>query len=109
MLIVLQRRTLQNSFAVFEILRQNIASVRHKEMEKIGISLPAEVIPLINEIEILVDQLRNRISRNRHAIGNLAHELKRPLQLLSLQLENSWRPRSSEATARYSHHYRTAS
>ena len=86
-MIFLQRRTLDNSFAVFEILRQNIASVRHKETEKIGMSLPAEVIPLVNEIENLVDQLRNRISRNRHAIGNLAHELKRPLQLLSLQLE----------------------
>ncbi|NNE62798.1 MAG: hypothetical protein HKN34_01825, partial [Gammaproteobacteria bacterium] len=68
-LIYLQRRTLHNSFAVFEILRQNIASVRHKEMEKIGMRLPAEVIPLVNEIEMLVDQLRNRISRNRHAIG----------------------------------------
>ncbi len=88
MLIYLQRRTLQHSFAVFEMLRQNITSIRHKETEKIGISLPGEVIPLVNEIEILVDQLRNRISRNRHAIGNLAHELKRPLQLLSLQLEN---------------------
>ena len=86
-MIYLQRRTLDNSFAVFEALRRNINSVRHKEMEESGMSLPVEVIPLINEIENLVDQLHNRIRRNRHAIGNLAHELKRPLQLLSLQLE----------------------
>ncbi|MDH5353321.1 MAG: sensor histidine kinase [Gammaproteobacteria bacterium] len=89
MLIYLQRRTLERSFHIFEVLRQNIASVRHKEMDKIGVQVPREIIPLVNEIEILVEQLRNRINRSRHAISNLAHELKRPLQLLSQQQESS--------------------
>lgn len=89
MLIYLQRRTLEKSFYIFEVLRQNLASVRHKEMDKIGMKVPWEIMPLVNEIEVLVEQLRNRINRTRHAIGNLAHELKRPIQLLSLQQESS--------------------
>lgn len=88
MLIYLQRRTLEKSFYIFEVLRQNLASVRHKEMDKIGMKVPWEIMPLVNEIEVLVEQLRNRINRTRHAIGNLAHELKRPIQLLSLQQES---------------------
>ncbi len=86
-LIYLQRRTLERSFRIFEDLRQNLSSVRHREIEKTGLQVPWEIMPLVNEIEILVDQLRNRINRTRHAIGNLAHELKRPIQLLSLQQE----------------------
>jgi len=85
LLIFLQTYTLQQSFRVFEILRQNLSTIRHKETEKSGLDLPEEIVPLVREIESLVDQLRNRIERTRHAIGNLAHELKRPVQLLSIQ------------------------
>jgi signal transduction histidine kinase len=86
-LLLLQQKTLNKAFHVFEQLRQNISSIRLQEQEKTGFQVPLEIMPLVKEIENLVEQLRNRIERTRYAIGNLAHELKRPIQLLSLQQE----------------------
>ncbi len=92
LLTFLQARTLQKSFQVFEALRQNLSAIRHKETEESGLDIPSEIMPLVREIESLVDQLRNRIKRTRHAIGNLAHELKRPVQLLAIQQEEGIDP-----------------
>jgi signal transduction histidine kinase len=86
-LIFLQQRTLHKSFQVFEALRSNLIKIRMQQTEKSGINPPQEIMPLIHEIESLVTQLKNRIERTRHAIGNLAHELKRPIQLLRIQLD----------------------
>ncbi len=87
-LIYLQQRTISQSFFIFEWLRQNLSSIRHQEYENSGMDLPNEIAPLIAEIENLVEHLHQRIDRTRHAIGNLAHELKRPVQLLTLQHED---------------------
>ncbi len=95
-LVLLQQQTLNKAFHIFELLRRNISSIRHLEQDKTGLQVPMEIMPLVNEIEMLVDQLRNRIERTRHAIGNLAHELKRPIQLLSLQQEQKRIPEMIE-------------
>jgi len=89
LLVYLQQRTLRKAFGVFEWLRLNLATIRQRESENSGMALPREVAPLVAEIEKLVEQLRHRIVRTRHAMGNLAHELKRPLQLLSIQADNA--------------------
>ena len=88
LLVYLQQRTLRQTFAVFEWLRCNLATIRQQEIDKSGMPMPLEVAPLVAEIEQLVEHLSQRIARTRNAMGNLAHELKRPLQLLSIQQEN---------------------
>ncbi len=87
LLIFLQQRTLVRSFQVFEQLRSNMEQIRHLQVENSKINPPSEIMPLIDEIERLVHQLRSRIERTRHSISNLAHELKRPIQLLTIQQE----------------------
>ena len=87
-LIYLQQRILAKSFYIFTWLRQNLSSIRHRKAQQPDLQIPLEIAPLVAEIEKLVDHLRNRIERTRHSIGNLAHELKRPIQLLSMQQEN---------------------
>ncbi len=85
LLIYLQQRTISRSFYIFEWLRQNLSLIRHRETQQSGLKIPDEIVPLVSEIEKLVVHLSQRIDRTRHAIGNLAHELKRPIQLLALQ------------------------
>ena len=87
-LIYLQQRTLRQAFEVFHWLRANLTALRQKEADRSGVSMPLEVAPLVTEIENLVEHLSHRILRTRNAMGNLAHELKRPLQLLSIQQES---------------------
>jgi signal transduction histidine kinase len=87
LLFYLQQRTLRQAFEVFDWLRTNLMAIRQKEAERSGVSMPLEVAPLVTEIEKLVEHLSHRIVRTRNAMGNLAHELKRPLQLLSIQQE----------------------
>lgn len=87
LLILLQQRTLDKSFRVFESLRRNMAQIRLQQLGDSGIDPPLEIMPLVDEIERLVQQLQSRIQRTRHSISNLAHELKRPIQLLTIQQE----------------------
>jgi len=87
-LFFLQQRTLRQAFEVFDWLRTNLTAIRQKETERSGVSMPLEIVPLVTEIEKLVEHLGHRIVRTRNAMGNLAHELKRPLQLLSIQQES---------------------
>lgn len=87
-LFYLQQRTLRQAFVVFDWLRTNLTAIRQKETATSGVSMPLEIAPLVTEIEKLVEHLSHRIVRTRNAMGNLAHELKRPLQLLSIQQES---------------------
>jgi len=86
-LFYLQQRTLRQAFRVFDWLRANLTTIRQKKTETSGVPMPIEIAPLVTEIEKLVEHLSHRILRTRNAMGNLAHELKRPLQLLSIQQE----------------------
>ena len=87
--IYIQQRTLNRAFDIFEVLRNNLQAIRYRDSDILDTQVPAEVLPLVKEIEVLVEQLSLRIQRTRNAIANLSHEVKRPLQLLSMQLESS--------------------
>lgn len=87
-LIYIQHKILNRAFAVFDLLRVNLQAIRQGDVDKSGTQVPLEIAPLVTEIEILVDQLKQRIQRTRNAIGNLAHEIKRPLQILSLYIDS---------------------
>ena len=88
LLFYLQQRTLRQAFEVFDWLRMNLTAIRQMESRRSEVSMPLEVIPLVTEIESLAEHLSHRIVRTRNAMGNLAHELKRPLQLLVIQQDN---------------------
>lgn len=85
LLIYLQQRTISRAFYIFEWLRQNLSAIRYRQTQAPELEIPQEIAPLAAEIEKLIEHLRQRIDRTRNAIGNMAHELKRPLQLLALQ------------------------
>ena len=95
--IYLQQKILNRAFTIFDALRLNLQDIRHGQSEPAMTQVPSEVLPLVQEIKTLVEQLRQRITRTRNAIGNLSHEIKRPLQIVSLQLDQHKSPAASKA------------
>ncbi|MBF0471850.1 MAG: sensor histidine kinase [Gammaproteobacteria bacterium] len=87
LLLTLQQRLVQRAFSRLDPLREMIRAMHSGALEQSRPDLPDEVHPLLEEIERLLQQLGQRVTRSRNALGNLAHEMKRPLQQLQLLTE----------------------
>ncbi len=63
-------------------LQRDIASVRRGDAERLGNNYPAELQPVAQELNALVDHNREVVERARRHVGNLAHALKTPIAVL---------------------------
>ena len=59
-----------------------VAQLNSGARPRIGIDMPAEVIPLAGEIDKLLDARDDELARARHRAADLAHGFKTPLQAL---------------------------
>jgi signal transduction histidine kinase len=82
LLLILQRRVLRSGFARLEPLRQSLARQQAGAEVEFPAEIPQEVVPLVETITQLLRRSGEQTSRSRMALGNLAHELKHPLQEL---------------------------
>ncbi|MCB2382892.1 sensor histidine kinase [Shewanella sp. SR1] len=87
-LLMAQYQLLKRGFKPLEQMPEAIRQMRTQGQEINSDQMPSEIIPLIEEIDRLVNQLGQRVQRSRNALGNLAHEMKRPLQGLQSYLES---------------------
>lgn len=82
LLLILQyflvRRALKPLHGVQEDLRKLGQGERHGVREEV----PAEIRPLVKELNRLLSLLSQRVERSRQMVGNLAHALKTPLSVL---------------------------
>ncbi len=81
-LLLLQRWVVQRSFQRLEPLRAEIQGLAEGEGQRLNEEVPSEIRPLVREINHLLQLLMQRNERSRNALGNLAHALKGPLNLL---------------------------
>jgi signal transduction histidine kinase len=88
MLLLAQYQLLKRGFKPLEQMPEVIRQMRTQGQEINPTNVPSEISPLIEEIDRLVNQLGQRVQRSRNALGNLAHEMKRPLQGLQSYLES---------------------
>lgn len=65
------------------LLRREIADIRAGRSSQMGASGPAEVTPLVNEINMLLSERETAVERARARASDLAHGLKTPLTVLS--------------------------
>lgn len=63
-------------------LTRDIAEVRRGEHERLKGDYPAELQPVTQELNALVDHNREVVERARRHVGNLAHALKTPIAVL---------------------------
>jgi signal transduction histidine kinase len=63
-------------------LQRDIANVRRGDAERLGGDYPAELQPVTQELNALVEHNREVVERARRHVGNLAHALKTPIAVL---------------------------
>lgn len=64
-------------------LRENLSRVKSGDAARLSGSYPAEVAPLVSELNDVLDMRERSLERARRRAGDLAHGLKTPLTVLS--------------------------
>lgn len=82
LLLLLQRWVVRRSFRRLEPLRAEIQGLAEGGGQQVNEEVPTEIRPLVRELNHLLQLLSERNERSRNALGNLAHALKSPLNLL---------------------------
>jgi signal transduction histidine kinase len=62
--------------------RRALGKIRRGEAERLEGEFPREILPLVNEVNALIESNRRIVDRARMQVGNLAHSLKTPLAVL---------------------------
>lgn len=69
-------------------VRQSLADIREGRVSRLDTTLPAEISPLAQEMNALIENNRRIVERSRTQVGNLAHSLKTPLSVLVNEARN---------------------
>ncbi|GMR20138.1 MAG: two-component system sensor histidine kinase CarS [Gammaproteobacteria bacterium] len=89
LLVVLQALILRHSLKSLSHIRDELQSLQQGETSQLNANTPAELRPLVNEINHLLDVMDQRLRRSRDALGDLAHAIKRPLTIIQQLLDKS--------------------
>lgn len=68
-------------------LRKAIIAIRDGHATALEGEFPSELVPMVDEMNSLVDNNRKIVERARTQVGNLAHSLKTPLSVLRNEAE----------------------
>jgi signal transduction histidine kinase len=87
-LLLVQGLVVRRSFMRLDKVREDIHRLEQGKTEKLSEDVPSEVLPLVQEFNHLLQLLSQRLERSRNGLGNLAHALKAPLNLLTQYLDS---------------------
>lgn len=73
----------------FDVLRERLVSVKAGRDRRLEGEYPAEVVPLINDLNSLLADREERLARALSKAGDLAHGLKTPLAILYQHAESA--------------------
>jgi signal transduction histidine kinase len=79
LLIGMQVLMVRKGFTPLNRTRQELARLEQGEIETLNDNVPSEIFPLVNELNRLLESLRQRLQRSRKSLGNLTHAMKTPL------------------------------
>ncbi|MEO7133940.1 MAG: ATP-binding protein [Vicinamibacterales bacterium] len=83
--LLLVRRGLSS----FDELRVRLAAVKEGRVRRLEGHYPGEVLPLVQDLNSLLDDREQRVKRALTTAGDLAHGLKTPLTLLNQQADRA--------------------
>ena len=70
-------------------IRHSLADIRAGKANHLDTDLPLEVMPLVGEMNALIDNNQRIVERFRVQVGNLAHSLKTPLSVIANEIDQS--------------------
>ncbi|WP_332065929.1 ATP-binding protein [Bartonella sp. CB189] len=70
------------SFQPLKLIRQALNDIREGRVNYVNTDLVSEVMPLVQEMNALINNNQRIIERFRTQVGNLAHSLKTPLSVI---------------------------
>ena len=73
----------------FDVLRERLARVKEGRDRRLEGEYPSEVVPLITDLNNLLDDREQRVTRALTKAGDLAHGLKTPLAILNQHAERA--------------------
>jgi signal transduction histidine kinase len=79
----------RKALAPFRTLRAGLSSVRAGRSQRIEGDYPAEVQPLVNDLNGLLEDRERAVARALTTAGDLAHGLKTPLAVLAQEAEQA--------------------
>lgn len=88
-LLLIQRWLLRRGFGQVAAVRKDLRRLEAGEIDRMREDVPAEIRPLVQELNQFLDAWRSHLQRSRQALGNLAHALKSPLNLILLHRTDS--------------------
>ncbi|MCQ4347086.1 sensor histidine kinase [Pseudomonas stutzeri] len=80
--LLLQWLTVRRALAPLERVRAQIAELQAGRLGALDSRVPAELEPLVGQVNRLLRHTEDTLRRSRHALGNLGHALKTPLAVL---------------------------
>ncbi len=83
----------------FSQLRTSLSQVRRGESKQIASAFPAEVQPLVDDLNSLLVSTGELVQRARTQAGNIAHGLKTPMAILSDEADRLERQGASKSAA----------
>jgi signal transduction histidine kinase len=86
-IVLVQRYVLRRGFRSLDEVREELHQIAVGGRQRLEVMGPVEIRPLTGEVNRLLNQLQERLSRSRQALGNLAHALKGPLSLATRELD----------------------
>lgn len=88
-LLSVQRVILRRTTQRLDAIRADVERLGHGEIVSLPEDVPEEVRPLVVEFNQLLSRFDHRLRQSRNAVGNLAHALKGPLNLMIRAADNS--------------------
>lgn len=88
LLVGLQVIIVRLALAPLRGVQADVGRLERGEIRQLSQRVPTEVLPLVREVNRLLDLLTRRLARSRESLGNLAHALKAPLTLLTHMAED---------------------
>ena len=81
-LVAVQHLIVRRSVEKLDAIRGELERIEHGRAASLSEDVPREVRPLVREFNRLLGRFEQRTRQSRNAVGNLAHSLKGPLNLL---------------------------